>query len=110
MGATPTMDRTMETLDRLSESKDLEEGLEEMLKSLVRLRTAHWGHSPPGSATVQDMPGSFQLDPTFYAPDGEAMTMEEYSFMEEMGASDDWYAGGGPRSSLEHRRIGGNGG
>ena len=52
-GATPTMDRTMETLDRLSESKDLEEGLEEMLKSLVRLRTAHWGHSPPGSATVQ---------------------------------------------------------
>ena len=49
------------------------------------------------------MPGSFQLDPTFYAPDGEAsaipvshvmscilrllqvMTMEEYSFMEEMG-------------------------
>jgi len=31
------------------------------------------------------MPGSFQLDPTFYAPDGEVMTMEEYSFMEEMG-------------------------
>ena len=86
-GATPTMDRTMETLDRLADSKDLEEdGLEEMLRSLVRLRAAHWGHSPPGSASVQqvgnqictiakpiqEMPGSFQLDPTFYAPDGEA--------------------------------------
>ena len=80
------MDRTMETLDRLADSKDLEEdGLEEMLRSLVRLRAAHWGHSPPGSAAVQvkilictstisfqEMPGSFQLDPTFYAPDGEA--------------------------------------
>merc|ERR1711971_36352 len=77
-GATPTMDRTMETLDRLSDSKDLEEdGLEEMLRSLVRLRAA------------QEMPGSFQLDPTFYAPDGEVMTMEEYSFMEEMGASEE---------------------
>ena len=52
-GATPTMDRTMETLDRLAESKDLEEGLEEMLRSLVRLRAAHWGHSPPGSTAVQ---------------------------------------------------------
>merc|ERR1719209_46223 len=89
-GATPTMDRTMETLDRLADSKDLEEdGLEEMLRSLVRLRAAHWGHSPPGSAAVQEMPGSFQLDPTFYAPDGEVMTMEEYSFMEEMGASEE---------------------
>ena len=55
-GATPTMDRTMETLDRLSDSKDLEEdGLEEMLRSLVRLRAAHWGHSPPGSAAVQQV-------------------------------------------------------
>ena len=53
-GETPTMDRTMETLDRLADSKDLEEeGLEEMLRSLVRLRAAHWGHSPPGSAAVQ---------------------------------------------------------
>ena len=69
-GSTPTMDKTMETLDRLA-SKDLEDGLEEMLISLVRLRAAHWGHSPPGSAAVQEMPGSFQLDPTFYAPDGE---------------------------------------
>jgi len=87
-GSTPTMDKTMETLDRLA-STDLEDGLEEMLISLVRLRAAHWGHSPPGSAAVQEMPGSFQLDPTFYAPDGEVMTMEEYSFMEEMGASEE---------------------
>merc|ERR1719209_198132 len=109
-GATPTMDRTMETLDRLADSKDLEEGLEEMLKSLVRLRTAHWGHSPPGSATVQDMPGSFQLDPTFYAPDGEAMTMEEYSFMEEMGASDEiGMLGEGPVQAWSTGESGGMG-
>lgn len=93
-GATPSMDRTMETLDTLSGGAGLEEGLADMLRSLVRLRSAHWGHSPPGSATPQEIPGAFQLDPTFYTPDGEVMTMEEYSFMEEMGAGDDF--GDGP--------------
>jgi len=83
-GATPSMDRTIEILDTLSGEARLEEGLADMLRSLVRLRSAHWGHSPPGSAAPQEIPGAFQLDPTFYTPDGEVMTMEEYSFLEEM--------------------------
>jgi len=33
--------------------------------------------------------GTYQLDPTFYAPDGEALTMEEYSFLEEYGVNDE---------------------
>lgn len=89
---TPVMDRTMEVLARLADTggEELEEGGADMIRSLVRLRAANWGHSPPGTANIQEMPGAFQLDPTFYAPDGEVMTMEEYSFMEEMGAGDDF--------------------
>lgn len=72
------------------------------------------------------MPGSFQLDPTFYAPDGEvsptllitrsdnfrtqAMTMEEYSFMEEMGASDEiGMLGEGPVQAWSTGESGGMG-
>ena len=52
-GATPSMDRTMEVLERLAGKEGLEEGLAEALVSLVRLRAAHWGHSPPGSVATQ---------------------------------------------------------
>ena len=73
-GATPSMDRTVEVLERLAAKDGLEEGLAEMLRSLVRLRAAHWGHSPPGTAAAQEMPGAFQLDPTFYSVDDEVST------------------------------------
>jgi len=91
-GSTPTMDKTMEQLDQLSDTSSLEASLAEMLKSLVKLRKSNWGHSPPSSVAGGDqLPGmgSFQLDPTFYAPDGEALTMEEYSFLEEYGVNDE---------------------
>jgi len=97
-GATPLMDATVETLDTLSRDPELEPALAEMLQSLVKLRKSNWGHSPPGSvagagqgAGQDSLPGAgtFSLDPTFYAPDGEALTMEEYSFLEEYGLADD---------------------
>jgi len=94
-GSTPTMDKSMEQLDQLSETLGLEASLVEMLKSLVKLRRSNWGHSPPSSVAggggSDQLPGlgSYQLDPTFYAPDGEALTMEEYSFLEEYGVNDE---------------------
>lgn len=96
-GSTPTMDKSMEELVLLADTPDLEASLVEMLKSLVKLRRANWGHSPPSSVVAgaggvaDQMPGlgTYQLDPTFYAPDGEALTMEEYSFLEEYGVNDE---------------------
>lgn len=86
---TPAMDRCMAQLAQLSDLASLEPSLAESLKSLVKLRAANWGHSPPGSALpMQDITpglGTYQLDPTFYAPDGEVLTMEEYTFLEEYG-------------------------
>jgi hypothetical protein len=67
-GAMPMMDRAMETLARLAEADDCEE--REMLVGLVKLRAAGWGHSPPGAA-AQGQDTARDLDPTFYAPDGE---------------------------------------
>jgi len=88
-GTTPLMDGCMDQLNQLSDLASLEPGLSEMLKNLVKLREANWGHSPPGSAVasadLQPGVGSFQLDPTFYTPEGEELTMEEYSFLEEYG-------------------------
>merc|ERR1712142_1384179 len=88
-GSTPSMDKTMEELEKLSETPGMEASLVEMLKSLVKLRKSNWGHSPPGSVAgggVDQMPGlgTYQLDPTFYAPDGQ-----EYSFLEEYGVNDE---------------------
>eukprot|EP00092_Neocalanus_flemingeri_P029730 GFUD01032278.1.p1 GENE.GFUD01032278.1~~GFUD01032278.1.p1 ORF type:complete len:408 (+),score=104.57 GFUD01032278.1:35-1258(+) len=94
-GNTPTMDKTMEQLDTLSDTAGMEASLVDMLKSLVKLRRSNWGHSPPSSVvtnTGSDQTpglGTYQLDPTFYAPDGEALTMEEYSFLEEYGVNDE---------------------
>ena len=56
-----------------------------MLQSLIKLRRSNWGHSPPGSvagagqgAGQDSLPGAgtFSLDPTFYAPDGEVRKMK----------------------------------
>ena len=93
-GSTPQMDRTVEVLDRLSHDESLDRSLSEMLQSLVKLRKSNWGHSPPSSLTgsgPDSLPGaaSFSLDPTFYAPDGEVLTMEEYSFLQEFGIAED---------------------
>jgi len=93
-GSTPTMDKSMEELDKLAETPNLEAMLVEMLKSLVKLRRSNWGHSPPSSVAAggsDQTPGlgTYQLDPTFYAPDGETLTMEEYSFLEEYGVNDE---------------------
>lgn len=97
-GRTPQIDRTVEVLDRLSRDESLDQTLREMLESLVKLRKSNWGHSPPSSLAGGSGPdslpgaGTFSLDPTFYAPDGEALTMEEYSFLQEFGiAEDDGY-------------------
>jgi len=92
-GSTPTMDKTMEQLDKLASTSDMESSLIEMLKNLVKLRKSNWGHSPPGSVagSGDQMPGmgTYQLDPTFYAPDGQTLTMEEYSFLEEYGINEE---------------------
>ena len=69
------MDKTMDQLDKLASTSDMESSLIEMLKNLVKLRKSNWGHSPPGSVagSGDQMPGmgTYQLDPTFYAPDGQ---------------------------------------
>ena len=83
-GSTPTMDKSMEQLDQLSETLGLEASLVEMLKSLVKLRRSNWGHSPPSSVAAggsDQTPGlgTYQLDPTFYAPDGEVGPTTSYS-------------------------------
>ena len=73
-GSTPLMDKTLDTLDTLSRDPALDKTLAEMLQSLVKLRKNNWGHSPPGSVAGQDSQpgvGTFSLDPTFYAPDGQ---------------------------------------
>jgi len=94
-GSTPTMDKSMEELEKLSETPGMEDTLAEMLKNVVKLRRSNWGHSPPSSVSgggVDQMPGlgTYQLDPTFYAPDGQqTLTMEEYSFLEEYGVNDE---------------------
>ena len=67
----------MEELEKLSETPGMEATLVDMLKSLVKLRKSNWGHSPPSSVAAgggsDQMPGlgTYQLDPTFYAPDGQ---------------------------------------
>jgi len=91
-GGTPQLDKTLDKLDKLSADPDLDKSLAELLQGLVKLRRSNWGHSPPGSVAGQDsLPGlgTFSLDPTFYAPDGQVLTMEEYSFLEEYGLADD---------------------
>ena len=81
----------MEILDILSRDGRLEEGLADMLCNLVRLRSANWGQSAPGSAGPQETPGVFQQEPMFYMPDGEMLTMEEYNFMEKMEEAEAFY-------------------
>jgi len=93
-GATPLMDKTLESLEAVAASPELDTGLAEMLQSVINLRKSNWGHSPPGSvagAGQDSLPGvgTSSLDPTFYAPDGQELTMEEYSFLEEYGLADD---------------------
>lgn len=76
-GATPLMDKTLETLEALSVSPALDTSLAEMLQSVIKLRKSNWGHSPPssvaGAVAGDSLPGvgTFSLDPTFYAPDGQ---------------------------------------
>ena len=84
-GSTPQMDRTLEVLDRLSQDETLERSLGEMLESLVKLRKSNWGHSPPGSVAGQGQEalpgvGTFSLDPTFYAPDGQVSATGQFSW------------------------------
>jgi len=91
-GTTPLLDKTFQFLSALSNSPSLEAGLAEMLVSLIKLRNSNWGHSPPSTAQIQpDLPGlgTFQLDPVFYAPDGQVLTMEEYDFLQEYEANDE---------------------
>ena len=33
--------------------------------------------------------GTYELEPVFYAPDGQVLTMEEYDFLQEYGINDD---------------------
>ena len=33
--------------------------------------------------------GTYELEPVFYAPDGQELTMEEYDFMQEYGMNDE---------------------
>ena len=87
-GATPLMDKTLETLEALAVSPELDTSLEEMLQSVIKLRKSNWGHSPPGSVagavTGDSLPGvgTFFLDPTFYAPDGQVSnTMDSLAFI-----------------------------
>ena len=94
-GSTPHMDRTLEVLERLTQDPELEKSLSDQLQSLVKLRKSNWGHSPPSSLTgsgPDSLPGTssaISLDPTFYAPDGEILTMEEYSFLQEFGIAEE---------------------
>ena len=87
-GATPLMDKTLDTLETLAASPELEPGLAEMLQSVIKLRKSNWGHSPPGSVagavTGDSLPGvgTFFLDPTFYSPDGQVSnTMDSLAFI-----------------------------
>jgi len=91
-GTTPVLDKTFQFLADLSNSPSLEPGLADSLQSLIKLRNSNWGHSPPSTAQVQpELPGlgTFQLDPVFYAPDGQVLTMEEYDFLQEYGVNDE---------------------
>jgi len=91
-GTTPILDKTFNYLTELSLSAEVEPDMSEMLSNLVKLRNSNWGHSPPSTAQIQpDQPGlgTFELDPVFYAPDGQVLTMEEYDFLEEYGVNDE---------------------
>ena len=81
-GATPLMDKTLESLEAVAASPELDTGLVEMLQSVIKLRKSNWGHSPPGSvagAGQDSLPGvaTSSLDPTFYAPDGQVSWPEK---------------------------------
>jgi hypothetical protein len=88
----------------MKESGDLEPILVEMLTSLISLRNSNWGHNLPDgggpvangtSAVVDSLPmpvpslGTYELEPVFYAPDGQELTMEEYDFLQEYGVNDE---------------------
>jgi len=92
-GATPQTDKMFTVLEELSGDERLEPKDAELVTNLVKLRSANWGHSPtiPTSASAGDLPGlgSFELDPVFYAPDGQVLTMDEYNFLQEYGVGDD---------------------
>lgn len=54
-GATPLMDKTLETLEALAVSPELDTSLEEMLQSVIKLRKSNWGHSTPDSTSSDSM-------------------------------------------------------
>jgi len=115
-GATPVLDRMFNSLKECSEGSELEDSLAEMLINLVKLRNSNWGHSPPSSIQMQpESPGlgTFNLEPVFYAPDGQELTMEEYDFLQEYGGgggngNEDEYMGEVQWSTGEDH-TGGNG-
>lgn len=95
-GATPQSDKMFELLTKVSLDESLDEENAELLSGLIKLRSCNWGHSPsilslPASGSSQDLPGlgTFELDPVFYAPDGQPLTMEEYNFLQEYTGGDD---------------------
>lgn len=91
-GTTPILDKTFNFLTELSLSAEVEPDMADMLSNLVKLRNSNWGHSPPSTAQIpSEQPGlgTFALDPVFYAPDGQILTMEEYDFLEEYGVNDE---------------------
>ena len=54
-GATPLMDKTLETLEALAVSPELDTSLAEMLQSVIKLRKSNWGHSTPDSTSSDSM-------------------------------------------------------
>jgi len=99
MGSTPVIDKLFNYLTELSNTPEMESILVEMLTNLVSLRNTAWGHkvntsvSAPssGPSSVDLLPGlgTYELEPVFYAPDGQVLTMEEYDFLQEYGITDD---------------------
>lgn len=102
MGSTPVIDKLFIYLGELSETADMEPILVEMLTNLINLRSTAWGHkvtssvsatspSSSGPPSVDLLPGlgSYELEPVFYAPDGQVLTMEEYDFLQEYGITDE---------------------
>jgi len=93
VGATPQCDKMFGLLKKLSQDESLNEECVELLSGLTKLHSCNWGHSPslPTSGSSQDLPGlgTFALDPVFYAPDGQPLTMEEYNFLQEYTGDED---------------------
>eukprot|EP00088_Acartia_fossae_P040932 TRINITY_DN4268_c0_g2_i1.p1 TRINITY_DN4268_c0_g2~~TRINITY_DN4268_c0_g2_i1.p1 ORF type:complete len:420 (+),score=101.32 TRINITY_DN4268_c0_g2_i1:53-1312(+) len=97
MGTAPVLDKLFAFLGELKQSPELEEPiLAEMLSNLIALRDTNWGHADTAAnaGDAQDqvpLPGlgTYELEPVFYAPDGQVLTMEEYDFLQEYGINDD---------------------